>query len=90
MLATYHGHLPLSQYLISKSADPNLTNDKNQTPLAGAIFKGEDEIVKLLLEKGADLDLGEPSARQALEMFKMKDRYAKWVEEADSRGTERS
>lgn len=75
MLSTYHGHAPLSRLLISHGADPNRLNDRGQSPLAGAVFKNEKEIVDLLLQAGADVDLGRPSAWEAVELFKKTDEY---------------
>ncbi|CAD6585193.1 MAG: hypothetical protein ASARMPREDX12_001929 [Alectoria sarmentosa] len=75
MLSTYHGHAPLSQLLLSHGADPNRLNDRNQSPLAGAVFKNENEIVDILLRAGADVDLGRPSAWEAVELFKKTDEY---------------
>ena len=45
MLASYHGHAPLVQLLLDHGADPNSLNDRGQSPLAGAVFKGESEVV---------------------------------------------
>ena len=75
MLSTYYGHGPLSRLLLSHGADPNRLNDRGQTPLAGAVFKNEKEVVDLLLENGADVDLGRPSAWEAVELFKKTDEY---------------
>jgi ankyrin repeat protein len=47
MLAAYHGHAPLVKLLLDHGADPNLLNDHKQSPLAGAVFKGEDEVVEV-------------------------------------------
>jgi ankyrin repeat protein len=47
MLAAYHGHAPLVRLLIQHGADPNKVNDRGQTPLAGAVFKGESEVVEV-------------------------------------------
>ena len=69
MLASYHGHLPATKLLLSHGADPNKLNDRQQSPLSGAVFKGEEEIVEALLEGGADVDVGEPSAWRCLEIF---------------------
>ena len=41
--------------------------------MAGALFKGEDEVVRLLLDAGADLDAGTPSGRATAEMFGRQD-----------------
>ena len=75
MLSTYHGHAPLSRLLLSHGADPNRLNDRGQSPLAGAVFKNETEIVDILLEAGADVDLGRPSAWEAVELFKKTNEY---------------
>ncbi len=50
-------------------------NDRGQSPLAGAVFKNEKELVDILLEAGADVDLGRPSAWEAVELFKKTDEY---------------
>ena len=47
MLAAYHGHAPLVKLLIQHGADPNRLNDRGQSPLAGAVFKGEAEVVEV-------------------------------------------
>jgi ankyrin repeat protein len=70
MLAAYHGQLPLLQLLLAHNADPNILNDRQQSPLAGAIFKGEKEVVEALSDAGADWDVGEPSAREAVNIFR--------------------
>ena len=74
MLASYHGRVALVQELLHpstasskttlkrKSANPNVLNDRMQSCLAGAIFKDETEIIKLLLAAGANPDIGKPTA----------------------------
>lgn len=47
MLAAYYGHAPLVKLLLQHGADPNTTNDRGQSPLAGAVFKNEDEVVEV-------------------------------------------
>lgn len=49
MLASYHGHAPLVKLLLQHGADPNTLNDRGQSPLAGAVFKGETEVVEVSL-----------------------------------------
>jgi ankyrin repeat protein len=49
MLAAYHGHAPLVKLLIQHGADPNCLNDRGQSPLAGAVFKGEGEVIEVRL-----------------------------------------
>jgi ankyrin repeat protein len=51
----------------------DLRNRRDQSPVAGALFKGEDEVVRLLVEAGADLDAGTPSGRQTAVMFERGD-----------------
>jgi ankyrin repeat protein len=47
MLASYYGHAPLVKLLLEHGADPNTLNDRGQSPLAGAVFKGETEVVEV-------------------------------------------
>ncbi|WAX80088.1 ankyrin repeat domain-containing protein [Streptomyces sp. KMM 9044] len=69
MLAAYHGHADTVRALVRLGADPDLRNARDQAPLAGALFKGADEVVEVLREAGADLDSGTPTARAAASMF---------------------
>lgn len=49
MLAAYHGHASLVKLLLDHGADPNRINDRGQSPLAGAVFKGEAEVIEVYL-----------------------------------------
>ncbi len=49
MLAAYHGHAPLVKLLLQHGADPNRLNDRGQSPLAGAVFKSESDVVEVCL-----------------------------------------
>lgn len=69
MLAAYSGHPELVRGLLTRGADPNRVNDRGQSPLAGAVFKGEDEVVHVLVDGGADPRLGTPTAIQSARMF---------------------
>lgn len=69
MLAAYHGHAETVRMLVEHDADVNRVNDRGQTPLAGAVFKDEAEVVAVLLQAGADPDAGTPTARATAEMF---------------------
>lgn len=64
------GHADLTKKLLDRGGDPNLLNDLGQSMIAGAVFKGHDDVVRALAEKGADLRLGQPNAIQAAHMFK--------------------
>ncbi|MFF4763220.1 ankyrin repeat domain-containing protein [Streptomyces sp. NPDC001276] len=69
MLAAYHGHADTVRALLRLGADPDLRNARDQSPIAGALFKGADGVVAVLRQAGADLDAGTPSARAAATMF---------------------
>src|SRR5690625_1174894 len=69
MLAAYHGNAATVQELVRLGADVNRLNDRGQSPLAGAVFKGEDLVVSVLIGAGADPDLGQPTARATAQMF---------------------
>lgn len=69
MLAAYSGNRPAVRGLIDLGADVNRLNKRNQSIIAGALFKGEDEIVKDLLQAGAKLDIGHPTAVDTAAMF---------------------
>src|SRR5258707_2458174 len=56
MLASYNGNLETTRALLMSGADSNRRNDRGQTPLAGAAFKGYPEIGTLLLEHAPVID----------------------------------
>lgn len=69
MLAAYHGHDQLVAGLAARGADVDRRNDRGQSPLAGAVFKADPDVVRALLAAGADPDVGEPSARETATFF---------------------
>ena len=73
MLAAYNGHPELVKALAKAGADVNLLNDRNQSPLAGAIFKKEDAVIDALLEAGANPQAGTPNAVDTATMFGRED-----------------
>lgn len=84
MLASYYGNLETVKMLLDSGADTNVLNERGQSPIAGAVFKGYDEIVEALFQKGrADLYAGQPNAVDSARMFK-KEEYLRMfgVEEA--------
>ena len=83
---SYSGHASLVTVLLTHGADPNRLNDRGQSPLAGAIFKKEDDVVKALLEGGADPDWGAPTARDCLKMFKQEDQWGAAFDGAKGKG----
>ena len=52
MLAAYHGHATTVTVLAGRGADVDRLNDRGQSPLAGAVFKDEQEVVRALLDAG--------------------------------------
>ncbi len=54
MLAAYNGHRDAAALILQHGGDPELANQRCQTPLAGVIFKGDMAMVELLLEQGAN------------------------------------
>jgi ankyrin repeat protein len=79
MLAAYHGHADTVRALTARGADPDLANDRGQTPLAGAVFKKEPQVVRALLDAGADPLGGTPSAVDTAQMFGHTE-FLKWFE----------
>ena len=86
MLASYAGQIETTRLLLQEfRADPNVLNDRGQSPLAGAVFKNEPEIVGLLVSAGADLDLGESSAEECLKVFGLEGVFGSMFGEARER-----
>lgn len=56
MLAAYHGHASLVKLLMQHGADPNKINDRGQSPLAGAVFKLESEVVEVSFVSPANIE----------------------------------
>lgn len=66
------GHASLTESLLTRGADPNRLNDMGQSVLAGAVFKGYDDVVRALVASrfsNADPRLGKPTAIEAAHMF---------------------
>jgi ankyrin repeat protein len=60
-LAAQHGHVEIVRLLLDAGDDPNRYNPKgnhgHSTPLHQAVACGRDEVVRLLVERGARLDI---------------------------------
>lgn len=69
MLAAYHGHAQLVAGLAERGVDVDAANDRGQTPLAGAVFKADPDVIRSLMRAGANPDLGTPSARESAVFF---------------------
>ncbi|MBA8667136.1 ankyrin repeat domain-containing protein [Holosporaceae bacterium 'Namur'] len=55
-VAVEKGNLKLLEFLISKEADLNVVNAEGKTPLMIAASKRSEEILRMLLEKGVEID----------------------------------
>lgn len=66
MLASYNGQYGMTKLLLENDADPELANDRQQTPLAGVAFKGYADIAELLIEYGADVNAKTPDGKTPL------------------------
>ncbi|MBF9017479.1 MULTISPECIES: ankyrin repeat domain-containing protein [unclassified Oceanispirochaeta] len=56
------------RWLMSQGADPNQTDSLGQTPLMYAAMKGNRNIIQILLQEGAILNLQSPMGYTALQM----------------------
>jgi ankyrin repeat protein len=60
-LAAQHGHVDVLRVLLDAGEDPNRYNPKgnhrHSTPLHQAVAAGKDAVVRLLVERGARLDI---------------------------------
>nr|WP_201760592.1 MULTISPECIES: ankyrin repeat domain-containing protein [unclassified Nonomuraea] len=77
MPAAYYGHAGTVTMLVTSAADPNRTNDRGQTPLAGAVFEKKSAVVRALLDVGAVPRAGPPSALDAAPIF-ANDQFLLW------------
>ncbi|MEO6821702.1 MAG: ankyrin repeat domain-containing protein [Candidatus Nanopelagicales bacterium] len=69
MLAAYHVHTGTVAALLARGADHSRVNARGQTALAAAVFRDDAEIVTMLLDAGADPDLGPRTAVQVAQFF---------------------
>ena len=74
MLASYHGHPDLVKVLLKHGVDPELANDRGQTPLQAVSFKGDRAIAQVLIQGGAGVNGGGPDGKTPLMFAAMFDR----------------
>ncbi|MGE5813871.1 MAG: ankyrin repeat domain-containing protein [Acidobacteriota bacterium] len=63
VLAAQHGHVEIVRLLLEAGEDPNRYNPRgnhgHSTPLHQAVWAGHDAVVRLLVERGARLDISD-------------------------------
>jgi hypothetical protein len=64
--AASNGSLAHVKELVAKRTNVNETDEKEQTPLSTAVLRGDIEIVKFLLENGANPNLGDTNSTMPL------------------------
>ena len=67
-LAAANGDLDIATYLLDHKADINEPGELRETALIKAARFQRNEVVKLLVERGADLDEADPTGATALEI----------------------
>ncbi|GLZ08706.1 hypothetical protein Acsp03_61720 [Actinomadura sp. NBRC 104412] len=81
MLAAVHGHAGTVRALAARGADPGRENDDGRCPLTSAVFANEPEVVRALLDAGADPRSGHPSPYETARMLGHAE-FVSWFEEA--------
>ena len=66
--ACANGHLDIAQFLIANGASIDSLSQGNTTPLMMAVQSGNEVLVKLLLDKGADLQLRNSQGLSAIDI----------------------
>lgn len=79
MLAAYYGHTETVRALAARGADIDRRNDRDQSPLGGAVFKKHLEVADILVELGADPYAGAPSAYQTAVAFGLDELLARFA-----------
>lgn len=69
MIACFKGHIRISKYLISLAARVNRKSVKGNTALHDSAESGSLEILKLLLDNGATIDVDSYGLWKLLKLF---------------------
>jgi len=72
--AAYAGHKDIVQYLLSKNAQIDQTNNGNATALIYAVYFGHKEVAEVLLAEGAECNSADFSGRTSLHYAASNDR----------------
>ncbi|MCD4654474.1 ankyrin repeat domain-containing protein [bacterium] len=66
--AALRGRAGVVKYLLEHNANPNLANKKKLTPLHKACLFGDENVIQILLDFGADVNLEGPGGTKAIEI----------------------
>lgn len=77
--ACARGHLEVAQFLIANGASIDSLSQGDTTPLMMAVHSGNEALVKLLLDKGADLKLRNSQGLSAIDIAVIYDKP--WIAE---------
>jgi ankyrin repeat protein len=69
IVAAYSQHLDTVTELLRRGADTAVVNGMGQTAIACAVFRNNEPILRVLLDAGADADLGAPTGVQIADQF---------------------
>jgi uncharacterized protein len=69
MLAAHHGHAGTVRALLARGASADRIGDRGRTPLAEGVFKGERDVIDVLVDGGADPAAGTPPAVDTARTF---------------------
>jgi len=71
IVAAYQQHADTVADLLRRGADTGVVNGMGQTAIACAVFRGNEQILRALLDAGANPDLGSPTGVQIADQFGM-------------------
>ncbi len=69
--AATNGHLPIVQFLMAHGAQVNALSPSETTPLMMAIGSGNDQLIKYLLDNGADLSMRNHEGYTAIDVAQL-------------------
>ena len=77
--ASSRGHLEVAEFLIANGAIVDSMSPGNTTPLMMAVQSGNEQLIKLLLDKGADLQIRNTNGLTAIDIAVIYDKS--WIVE---------
>ncbi|GFY75388.1 ankyrin-1 [Trichonephila inaurata madagascariensis] len=66
--AIYYNHLEVSQFLLSKGADPNIRDQQGRTSLHVAASRGSTDLVEILVDEKADVFIKDSKNMSVIEL----------------------